>query len=514
VSAARTPGIRQRLAMLAFASAVPAVILAGALLAYDHRRDRERLERDSIATARAMVHATDRELVSLTGAAQVLATSQRAQAGDIAAFYPQAQEVVGRKIGANVVLSDASGRQLMNTLRKRGEPLPMHGNPAQLRAVFETGRPVVSDLYVGGVLGRPLMSVDVPVFRDGKVVYDLSIGDLPDRFLTILSEQQLPPGWIGAVFDTTGTIVARTQEHDRFLGKKGAPELVERIGQATEGALDTLTLEGIPVVSVFSRSPATGWTVALGIPQRDLTQRLFERSALVVAALIAILGLGLGLAWGIGGSIARSILGLAGPAAQIGLRERIAVPPLGLKEADEVGAALVRASELILSAEHRAQHDPLTGLPNRALFRELAARYVELCQRDGKALSVLFIDLDGFKRINDQFGHETGDQLLCAVAVRLKNAVRGSDVAARLGGDEFGMLLMDAQAGPATAIAAKLVDSLSAPYDVQSRRLEVSASIGVAAYPQAGVTADDLIKGADEAMYKVKLAGRRGYAVY
>jgi diguanylate cyclase (GGDEF)-like protein len=179
-----------------------------------------------------------------------------------------------------------------------------------------------------------------------------------------------------------------------------------------------------------------------------------------------------------------------------------------------VGAALVRASELILSAEHRAQHDPLTGLPNRALFRELAARYVELCQRDGKALSVLFIDLDGFKRINDQFGHETGDQLLCAVAVRLKNAVRGSDVAARLGGDEFGMLLMDAQAGPATAIAAKLVDSLSAPYDVQSRRLEVSASIGVAAYPQAGVTADDLIKGADEAMYKVKLAGRRGYAVY
>ena len=184
------------------ASAAPAVLLTAGLLAYEHQRDRETLERDTIATARALVNAVDRELVAITVAAQVLATSQRAQTGEFAAFYPQAQEVVAKHIGANVVLSDASGRQVMNTLRPLGEALPIHGNPEQLRAVFATGRPVVSDLYVGGVLRRPLMSVDVPVLRDGRVVYVLSVGEVPDRFRTILREQKLPAGWIGAVFDT------------------------------------------------------------------------------------------------------------------------------------------------------------------------------------------------------------------------------------------------------------------------------------------------------------------------
>jgi diguanylate cyclase (GGDEF)-like protein len=509
----RIPGIRVRLALLVLAIGAPAALLVAGLLVYDHSRARAVLESDSIETARAMVQAIDRELSSILFAAQVLSTSQRAQAGDLAAFYPQAREVVSLKIGANVVLSDASGRQVMNTLRKPGEALPMHGNPAQLRAVFATGGPVISDLYVGGVLGRPVMSVDVPVFRRGKVAYSLSIGEMPDRFRTILAAQQLPPRWIGAVFDTTGTVVARTQEHERFVGGKGAPELVEAMARKTEGAIDAVTLEGIPVVSVFSRSQATGWTVALGIPRDSLTGPLRQRSEVVALAALAVLALGLGLAWRIGGSIARSVRGLAGPAAQIGLRERIVVPPLGLKEADEVGRALERASELISNAEHRAQHDPLTGLPNRELFLEIAVRQLELCKRNGTRLAVLFIDLDGFKRVNDLHGHEAGDRLLCAVAARLDGAVRGSDVAARLGGDEFAVLLVDASSALAAGVAAKLVDALAAPYDVPPRALEISASIGVAGYPESGLTVEAVLKRADEAMYEAKLAGKRGHAV-
>jgi diguanylate cyclase (GGDEF)-like protein len=432
----------------------------------------------------------------------------------LAAFYRQAQEIAALKIGANVVLSDATGRQVMNTFRALGEPLAMHGNPAQLRAVFATGRPVVSDLYVGGVLRRPLISVDVPVIGDGKVAYALSIGVLPERFRTILNGQQLPPGWIGAVFDTTGTVVARTQEHERFVGGKGSAALVGRMAATAEGTLETVTLEGIPVVSVFSRSPVTGWTVALGIPRRDFTEQLLERSALAAGAALAVLGLGLGLAWRIGGSIAHSIRGLLEPAARIGRGESVAVPPLGLKEADEVGTALTGASRMIASAEHRAQHDMLTGLANRALFLEAAVRQVELCKRERTHSSILFIDLDGFKRVNDQHGHATGDRLLCAVAARLSNAVRGSDVAARLGGDEFAILLVHAETAVAAGIAAKLVDSLSEPYELEAHIVEVSASIGVAGFPESGATAEEVLQRADEAMYRAKVAGKRGHVVY
>ena len=504
------PSIRRRLAFLVLASAVPAVVLAAVLLAYERRHDREQLEDDTIATARAMVNAIDRELVGITVAAQVLSTSQRAQAGDLAAFYAQAQEVVANGIGANVVLSDASGRQLMNTLRPLGEALPPHGNPGQLRAVFAARRPVVSDLYVGGVLRRPVVSVDVPVFRGGQVVYALSIGMTPERFRAILSEQKLPPGWIGAVFDTTGTVVARTHDHERFVGGKGAPELVQRMAQEPEGALDAVTLEGIPVVSLFSRSPASGWSVALGVPRASLTGPLWRRSAAAAAAVAAVLALGLALAWWIGGSIARSIRALSEPASQIGRRGRIEVPPLGLREADEVGEALARASRMIAAAEHRAQHDPLTGLANGALFREVAAHRTELCKRTQAPVSILFIDLDGFKQVNDAFGHECGDALLCAVAERLKGALRASDLAARVGGDEFAVLLEGAGREAADAAAAKLAGLLADPYQAGGRSLQISASIGVATCPGSGAGVEELLRGADEAMYRVKLkAGRR-----
>lgn len=514
MSPGEAPGIGRRLRALVLASFVPAALLAAALLVEDFRQDRMRLERDAIATARAMAHATEIDLVSVSRVAQILASSQRLQEGDLAGFYRHAREVAALEIGANVVLSDADGRQVLNTFRPLGEPLAAHGNPAQLRAVFATGRPVISDLYLGGVLRRPVIGVDVPVFRDGKVAYALSIGVLPDRFRSILAGQKLPPGWIGAVFDTTGTVVARTQEHERFVGGKGAAALVERMAVATEGVIETDTLEGIPVVSVFSRSPLTGWTVALGIPRRDFTEAITQRTATVLLAALVALGLGLVLASRVGAGIARSIRGLVDPAARLGRGESVAVPPLGLAEANEVGAALASASRMIASAEHRARHDALTGLANRALFLEAAARQVEMGKRERSRSAILYIDLDGFKPVNDRHGHATGDALLRAVAERLRNGVRATDIAARLGGDEFAVLLVHADAEQAAAIAAKLVDSLSAPYELGAHAVEVGASIGVAGFPESGASAEEVLKRADEAMYRAKSGGRRRHAVW
>ena len=498
-------GIRARLALLVLAVVAPAILLAAALVRHEQLSERERLEGDSVAVARAMVQAIDRELVSIRAAAQVAATSQRLQRGDLAAFLDQAQEVVSLGIGDIVVVSDTNGRQLINTLRKPGEALPMHGNPAQLRRVLETGQPVISDLYTGAVLGRPVMSVDVPVLRDGAIVYVLSLGNVPSRFEAILSTQKLPPGWVGVVLDTSGTVVARTHSHERFVGRKAATALVDRVAREPEGTLETITLEGIPVISSFSRSQASGWTVAIGIPRQGLVEDLWRRTLTATLGVLAILAVGLIVAWRLGGGIAASIYGLAEPAARIGRRQRVVVPPLGLREADEVGLAITRASELILSAEHRAEHDPLTGLPNRALFLEMAALEIEGCKRYGCTLAVLYIDLDGFKPVNDRYGHAAGDMLLRAVALRLKNAVRAADLPARLGGDEFAVLLPHSDEAFAGEVAAKVTAALSAPYDL-GMRVRITASIGIAAYPGSGNSIEELIGQADKAMYEAKAA--------
>ena len=301
----KAPSIRRRLTALVLATAVPAALLVAALIAYEHQRDRQRVEQEAIGTARTLALAVDRELIGVELAARVLATSHRAHTGDFEGFRQRAEEVVATGVGDAVVLADRDGQQVVNTLRKPGEPLPKNANLPLLREVLATGRPVVSGLFVGGVLGRPLASVAVPVVSDGVVTYMLGIGVRAERFRALLDEQKLPEGWIGAVYDRSGTVVARTQEQERRVGTKGAPRLLRRIAETPEDTLEAVTEEGIPVVAAFSRSPVTGWAVVLGIPRASLVAPLWRRSLLAAGIAAAMLALGFALAWSIGGSIAR-----------------------------------------------------------------------------------------------------------------------------------------------------------------------------------------------------------------
>ena len=161
--------------------------------------------------------------------------------------------------------------------------------------------------------------------------------------------------------------------------------------------------------------------------------------------------------------------------------------------------------KLLRTVAHQAFHDPLTGLANRALFADRLDRAVELQRRDLRPLTVLVIDLDGFKAINDHHGHHTGDELLIRVAERLNACLRITDPIARLGGDEFAVLIEDA---PATAAMAsqRILDAFSVPFVVDGRTLSVSASIGLAtaASHHTPITADALLREADLAMYDTK----------
>ena len=160
----------------------------------------------------------------------------------------------------------------------------------------------------------------------------------------------------------------------------------------------------------------------------------------------------------------------------------------------------------------QARHDPLTGLPNRKRLMELLTDRIARSRRTNWA--VVWIDLDRFKPINDALGHQMGDMLLQAVAGRLQNCIARTDTAARIGGDEFVLLLDSADLNSATAIASRVVAVLSEAFVISEHKLVITASVGVARFPEHGATADELLRNADMAMYQAKRGGKNSFCVF
>jgi diguanylate cyclase (GGDEF)-like protein/PAS domain S-box-containing protein len=177
----------------------------------------------------------------------------------------------------------------------------------------------------------------------------------------------------------------------------------------------------------------------------------------------------------------------------------------------DVSAARVKTLEMT----HLAQHDVLTHLPNRVLFNDRLAQALALAERQGKQLAVMFVDLDHFKKINDSLGHEVGDKLLQSVAGRLIACVRRTDTVSRLGGDEFAILLSQVENAEDAAFSArKILRSLAAPYIIDNKSLNISASVGGSAYPRDGRDAESLLSKSDTAMYEAKQHGRNTYRLF
>ncbi len=165
--------------------------------------------------------------------------------------------------------------------------------------------------------------------------------------------------------------------------------------------------------------------------------------------------------------------------------------------------------------EQLAFNDTLTGLPNRAAFGHLLSQAVQQSRRYGNRVALLFLDLDGFKQVNDSLGHDVGDELLRQVADRLRDCLRGSDVVARLGGDEM-VALLPAVGEPAlaAAVAEKLLAAIAAPYALAGRDVRISASVGIAVCPDDSEDEQTLMKHADHAMYAAKKAGKNTFRFY
>jgi diguanylate cyclase (GGDEF)-like protein len=161
---------------------------------------------------------------------------------------------------------------------------------------------------------------------------------------------------------------------------------------------------------------------------------------------------------------------------------------------------------------HMAQHDALTNLPNRTLLQDRLHQAIALASRNGTLVAALFLDLDYFKKINDSLGHEFGDEALRSVVKRLLTCVRAYDTVSRLGGNEFVILLSEVKhTGDAGVKAGHLLTAINVPFEVDSHKLHITASIGVAVYPSDGADPENLVKKADLVMYQAKQQGRNGY---
>lgn len=507
----RRYSLRASLLALVAWCAIPLVLVAAALVWQVYRLQRSELFNGNVQQARRIATAVELELSAIESSLRVLSTSPALLAGDLASFHAQARQAVSTQIARNYVLLDRQGRQVLNTLLPFGAPLPRQGNPPQLGRVFSGEGAVLTGLFTGPVTNRPILAMGVPVWRGGEVRYCLSMGLEPAAVSRVLARQSLQSGWQVSVLDGAGTVVAQLPEAGPMVGRQADAGLRAGIAGQSEGYLRALTVENERTLAGFRRLAMGDWVVVVEAPQAMLDARLRRLILVTAAATLLALALGIWLALRVVRRVMASVNELNDAALAISEGQQLTMPASQLIETEAVGVAMVQASQAAARIRYMAQHDALTGLPNRVLFYELLQHQLALAQRQDSELALLALDLDGFKAVNDNYGHAVGDRVLQEAACRIAAEIRTSDAVARMGGDEFAVLLCDADRRSAGGTVERLLDVLAKPYTGVD--CPVSASVGVAVFPASGRTMEELMQRADDALYAAKHAGK-GQAVY
>jgi len=372
----RSPStIRFQLTWLVVTSVLPIWLVSGFLVYQAYSTKRNQVNIAMLSTARALTMVVDRELTNVQSVLLGLASSPSFAAGDLAAVQRQSSQVLRWFPGADIIVADATGQQLVNSFRPYGALLPKRKNSEAVRRIFATGKPVISDLFYGAVTKRPLIGVDVPVIVDGKVKYDLAMAIPIDQMTALLRQQKLPQDWYGTILDSKETLVARSFNLDRTLGKRPNPKLVEAMKLSREGSFDGKNLEGTPVFVTFCRSANSGWTVLVGVPKASGYAEVLQWLGWAIAGSAVISLIGIAFATRYARRIAREIQSLVQPAMSIGRGEVVVTTEGSIRETGEVATALVQASNLIGSAS-RARHSAESELVrlNDALRQEVLER--------------------------------------------------------------------------------------------------------------------------------------------
>jgi PAS domain-containing protein len=373
-----TLGIQARLVILILATVLPLVGLASFGMIRTVDDERARIERDVRDRVADLLADVDRQITSIQAELRVLAVSPSLQTGDFAAFDRQMREALKIQ-GTSIVLLDTKAQQLINTNRPFGEPLPRATNSEMLDRVVETSQPQISDLIIGAVLRRPVLTVGVPVFRDGEVAYVLVMVLGPEILSALLNEQNVPPDWSAGIFDRNSLIVAHNRGLDRLIGQPATPALRARISKSPEGWFPSVTNEGIAVYSTFRRSPISGWTAAIGLPREFVDAPLRRAQSLAFGGGGTALAVSLVLAWWMARAIRRPVEALTAAARALGSGAPLCPSIGGVRELDQVGDALC-ASAVALEQRVRAREQAEAALrASEERFRMLAESLPQWC---------------------------------------------------------------------------------------------------------------------------------------
>lgn len=350
------PSVRELILWLVISCMVPS--MAGALFIFQHdvQDAREELEKSSIRSARILGLEVDQAFSKAKTVAVLLSQAPPLLADDLAVFHRNATLALARvEMNAALVVSDTRGQQVLNTLTRFGADLPPYGDQAQLRQVIASGKPVLSNVFIGGVSKKPVVTVAVPVVRQGEIVYVLSLSINPETLNAMVREKTFPAEWIVTVFDAQGTIAARSHDFEKWVGHKPSPDVEARFPQTDEGSFETETQEGIAVLAAFSTAPGSRWRVGIGIPRPGLEAALRHRVVLIGAGLLSLFAMGLALALFLGGRISKSVARLARPAQDLIAGKPLMVPEVYFQEAQEVALAMADTAQQLAASANNAQ---------------------------------------------------------------------------------------------------------------------------------------------------------------
>lgn len=505
--------IRTWMLLTSVLAAVPLLLFTALMMqriaANQQLEDQQAVRQRTAAAALAIKERLDRAVAVL----QAIAASDAALRGDVAALHAHARRIAATHTYDVVIsLSRADGSLLLSTQSPLGVPLPASAAAPLERAVFTDAQPVVTPVFQGALTGRMIVLVAVPLRSGNQEPLSLRMSLPTDAVKAVLTGQRWPEQWIVSVLDQRGAFVARVPELPGSTGTLAVESLRQAIAQGRQDLFESVTRENKPVIGHAAPVPGTGWHVAVGVPQELFHEGLRKTLASLLAAGVTCLALGTIGAVAVSRVVSRQIRQLAQSSTGAADSSKTPIRPSLVAEVEVVSGALADALDKQQALHDQlasARRDPLTGLATRQLFWEQAAAMIARRLADPEhSVAALFVDLDGFKSINDEQGHEVGDSMLAQVAQAIRGVVRLDDVVGRFGGDEF-VICLCADRGSIQAIcrsvAARLIEQVNAI------GYGLGCSIGIATTSGATQSLDRLLVAADAAMLRAKRAGKNTF---
>jgi two-component sensor histidine kinase len=288
------PSLPMRLALLVAGTTLPLIAFATVIVFNHYERDRAEASQRVLETVRSIRLVLDAEMQRMTGGLQVLSLTSSLRDGDFNGFRRIASGFLDQYGKDGVVLvADRDGRQLFSSVTPDTASLPLRNNRDIVEQVFATRAPQYSNLFIGAVKKRLIVTVEVPVIRDGEMLYDISFSPPVSIFQDIIEKQRPSRDWTISIFDGDGINFARVPNPQDTVGKRASSSLYAEISRRPEATVQTVSLEGVPLITSFARSSLTGWTVAAGVAEGSLVGPLWRNLAItsVIGGVLLLTGL-------------------------------------------------------------------------------------------------------------------------------------------------------------------------------------------------------------------------------